>query len=81
MNTIETLTTFLGWCTAINFGVLIVTAIVLVFMRGCVSKIHGKLFKLNDEALSRAYFQYLGQYKIAIIVLNFVPYISLKLMS
>ena len=81
MSSIETLTTFLGWCTAINFGMLMVASIMLAFMRGGVSKIHGKMFELSDADLSRAYFQYLAQYKIAILVLNFVPYISLKLMS
>ncbi len=81
MNSIETLTTFLGWCIAINFGMLMVASIMLAFMRGGMSKIHGKMFELSDADLSRAYFQYLAQYKIAILVLNFVPYISLKLMS
>ena len=81
MSSMATLTTFLGWCTAINFGMLMVASILLAFMRGGMSKIHGKMFELSDADLSRAYFQYLAQYKIAILVLNFVPYISLKLMS
>ncbi len=81
MNFLETLTAFLGWCTAINFGMLLVATMMLAFVRGGMSKIHGKMFELSDEDMSRAYFQYLGQYKIAILVLNLVPYIALKLMA
>jgi hypothetical protein len=77
----ETVTELLGWCTAINFGLLIVASIALALMRGSISRIHSKLFGLDEVDLSRAYFQYLAQYKIAIIVLNLVPYIALKVMA
>ena len=81
MNSLETLTTFLGWCTVINIGMLTFAAIALGFMRVPVTKIHAKMFDLNEADLSRAYFQYLAQYKIAVIVLNLVPYIALKIMA
>jgi hypothetical protein len=31
--------------------------------------------------LSRAYFQYIAQYKIAIIIFSLTPYVALKLMA
>ena len=81
MSSMEALTTFLGWCTAINAGLLIVASIFLATLGGSTSKIHGKMFRLSEVDLSRAYFQYLAQYKLAIFVFNLVPYIALKLMS
>ena len=81
MNSMETLTTFLGWCTAINSAMLLFASVMLVLTRGGLSKIHGKMFGLGDEDISRAYFQYLAHYKIAIIVFNFVPYVALKIMA
>ncbi|WP_372716876.1 DUF6868 family protein [Immundisolibacter sp.] len=81
MNSIETLTTFLGWSTVINFGVLAVAAILLILMRGPISKLHARMFSLDEAELSRAYFQYLAQYKIAIFVFNLAPYIALKIMA
>ncbi|MCZ6915676.1 MAG: hypothetical protein O7I93_02765 [Gemmatimonadetes bacterium] len=81
MNSLETLTAFLGWCTAINIGLLTVAAIALGFMRVPISQIHAKMSGLAEADLSRAYFQYLAQYKIAMIVLNLVPYIALKIMA
>jgi hypothetical protein len=81
VNTLETVTEALGWCTAINIGILAIAAIFLVSVRGWVANIHGKMFGLGEADLSRAYIQYLGQYKIAIIMLNLVPYIALKVMA
>ena len=81
MSSLETLTAFFGWCTAINIGLLTIAAVFLGFMRVPISQIHAKMFGLNEADLSRAYFQYLAQYKIAIIVLNLVPYIALKMMA
>jgi len=39
------------------------------------------MFGLNEMDVARAYFQYLAQYKIAIFVLNLVPYIALRMLS
>ena len=81
MNSLETLTEFLGWCTAINLGVLVVATISASLVRGMMVNIHGKLFGLGEADLTHQYFQYLAQYKIAIFVLNLVPYIALKMMA
>jgi hypothetical protein len=81
MNSIETLTTFLGWSTVINLGMLVIAAICLAFMRGFMTRFHAKMYGLSEADLARAYFQYLAQYKIAIIVFNLVPYIALKIMA
>jgi len=81
MITTETLTIFLGWCTVINISVLLLSTILLVALKESVLKIHNRLFGLDEETLSLAYFQYLGNYKIAIYILNLVPYIALKIMT
>lgn len=75
------LTLFLGWCSVINIGVLLVSTIALVATRGPVSVIHSKLFGVNQSDLAPLYMQYLGNYKIATIILNIVPYIALKIMA
>jgi len=81
MNTIDTMREFLGWCSVINIGLLIFSAILVVSLRGPISRIHAKMFNLDESDISRAYFQYLAQYKIAIIVLNIVPYFALRIMN
>lgn len=75
------LTQFFGWTTVLNFGFLILMSLALLSMRGFAARIHGKLFGLESADLSRAYFQYLAQYKIAIVVFSLVPYIALRLVT
>ncbi len=81
MMTTEALTELLGWASTINIVVLMFSTLMVIVMRGSITKIHSKLFGLDEKDLGRAYFQYLAQYKIAIIVLNIAPYIALKIMA
>jgi hypothetical protein len=37
------------------------------------------MFDLAEADLSRAYFQYLAQYKILIFVFNLMPYLALRI--
>ena len=81
MNTLEAVTAFFGWTTVINFVLLFVSSVMVITIRGAISRIHGRMFGLETADLSRAYFQYIAQYKIAIIVLSLTPYIALRIMS
>jgi len=80
MITIDTLTVFFGWCSVINIGMLVFSAIILMILKEPISRLHSKLFELNQESLPLIYFRYLGNYKIAILMFNLVPYIALKVM-
>ncbi len=78
---LKEITEFLGWASAINIAILLLSTLALIAMRGGISRIHSQLFGVGEKDLGRAYFQYLAQYKIAIIVLNIAPYVSLKIMA
>lgn len=78
---IDALTTFFGWCSIINIILLMFTSIMLIVWKDPVSKIHARLFALKQEQVLQEYFQYLANYKIAVLVLNIVPYLALKIMS
>ena len=81
MDTIAVVREFFGWCSVINIVLLMFSAIFIIRIRKSAASIHGKMFGLDEDYLSKAYFQYLGQYKIAIIVFNIVPYLALKVMG
>ena len=81
MNSLNAVTAFFGWTTVINFALLAVSTIMVVAMRGLIARMHGRMFGLASADLSRAYFQYIAQYKIAIIVFSLTPYIALKFMA
>ena len=81
MGSSETLREFLGWCTLINVGFLVFSSLVMMLMRGPISRLHGKMFGLGEEDISRAFYQFVAQYKIAIILFNLVPYLALVIMA
>ena len=79
--TVNILREVLGWCAVINIGLLIFSTIFVVFLRDPISRIHVKMFNLNESDISLAYFRYLAQYKIAIIVFNIIPYFALRIVG
>jgi len=81
MNTIEVMREFLGWCSVINIGLLMFSVIFVVSLRCPISRIHAKMFNLDESNLSYAYFKYLAQYKIIVIVFNIVPYFALRIIN
>ncbi len=81
MLTIDLVTSFLGWCTVINFGFLLVVTVFMVLLRKPFAKIHAGMFGLSEEVVSKEYFSYLANYKTAVVILNLVPYVSLRLMA
>jgi len=81
MDSIETIREFLGWCSVINIGMLFISTIMLTIMRSWVVKIHAGTTGVSEAELPRIYIEFLGNYKILIIVFNVVPYLSLRLMA
>jgi hypothetical protein len=79
MNNIQIITEFLGWCTVINYGVLLFSTIMIVGVGDWAKSIHSKLFKISKEQLDPMYFNFLANYKLAIFIFNLVPYIALKI--
>lgn len=80
MDNIETLRAFFGWSAVVNLAILISSSIMLIIMRGKITKIHSKIFGISESNLSQSYFKYLANYKIAIFVTSLGPYIALRIM-
>lgn len=79
--TIAELTTFFGWMSIINIGVLFFYLLVVTTCRGCIQKIHSKLLGVSEDILPPIYMKFLGHYKILVIFFNIVPYFTLKIMT
>ena len=79
--TIEQLTSFFGWCAIVGFGIQIVSSLFLMFARGWVMGLHSKMAGVSESELPGMYMNYLGNLKIAVIVLSIVPWLALKLMA
>jgi hypothetical protein len=78
---ITELTTFFGWMSAINIGLLMFSTVCIVLLKEKITPLHAKLFKLEDAYVNKAYFKFLAYYKLTLIVFNIVPYFALKLMA
>ena len=78
---ISTVISFLGWCAVLNIGLLVFAAFILVVFNAQVKTLHVKYITLDSADLNTIYFSFLGRYKLAIIMLNLVPYWALKIIA
>lgn len=81
MISIDTLISFLGWCTVLNIAMLSFTTFLVTVLKEPLIKVHTKYFDVNRENLQLTYFQYLGHIKVAIFMLNLIPYIALRIIK
>lgn len=78
--TIETLATFLGWCSVINIGLLLFGGLLWVLLKDGLSEFVGKFFGVTEDEVKLTFFHVLMHYRTAILFLNLVPYVALKIM-
>jgi hypothetical protein len=81
MNSVNELTTFFGWCTVINLGFYLFSALFIIIFKNFTINLHSKILGVEASKLPNMYFKFLGNYKIGILLLNLTPYIALKLMG
>ena len=80
MNDLSVIAAFLGWCTLINYGILLLSTVMVYACGDWAKGIHSKMFNISEADLDTLYFNYLGNYKLAIFIFNLVPYIALKIL-
>ena len=81
MLTLAQLTELLGWASIINIAYLLLATIAIAFMRGTITSLHSKMFKVDKGELDSKYFDFLSTYKIITLVLIVAPYLALKIMG
>ena len=69
----------LGWCSAINLGVLMLWFLVFVFAHDFVFRIHTRWFKIAQERFDEIHYTMMGYYKLAVVLFNLAPYLVLRL--
>jgi hypothetical protein len=78
---LNTLREFFGWMTLVNLVLYTSSALMCMFGKGWIQRIHGKRFGLAPDAINAFLYGYLGVYKVAFIVFNFVPWLALVIMT
>ena len=79
--TLDQLTAFFGWTWSSTSACSCFSTMALLVLRGPITRIHARLFGLNEQDLSKAYFQYLAQFKIATILFTITPYLALRIVA
>jgi len=72
---------FFKWCTLINGGLLILSALLLRFAGGWVFGMHSYWIPISVDAFTLAIYLLLGFFKIMVVVFNLVPYLALVIIE
>ncbi len=78
---LEVLTAIFGWCAVINIALLLFSSLWVTVFREFTKRLHSTLMQVDASELNAYYFQYLGNYKLLILVFNIAPYIALRLIA
>jgi hypothetical protein len=77
--TIQLASDFLFWCTAINYGLLLVWSFAYWMARQQLHRVWSLWFPLSAEQFDRLGFVLIGVYKVGILLFNLIPFIALQL--
>ncbi len=72
---------FFKWCTIINGGLLILSAMLIRFAGVWIFEIHHSWIPITEDAFPVAIYILLGIFKLIVIVFNVVPYIALVIIG
>lgn len=80
MFTLESFTSFLGWCLLINVILLMIATVGVIFKNKFMLSFHSSLLGVSETSMSDMYVQYLSLYKVMVLVFNLAPYIALRVL-
>lgn len=75
--TINLLKDLLLWSLLINYGLLLLWVGLFTFAHGWLFGLHGRWFRLSEEAFNMVHYAAMAFFKLAIIVLNLTPLVAL----
>lgn len=79
--TVEFIAAILGWCTLINFGLLVWWFLFAVIAHDWTYRLHTKWFKISQEQFDAIHYSLMGIFKMGVIVFNLVPYLALRIVA
>lgn len=78
---LQMLSEFLLWCTAINYALLLLWFGVFAFARGWLRRLHGRWFRLSDDAFDAVHYGGMAVFKLGIFLFNLTPWIALQVVT
>ena len=78
---LNTVQSFLGWCLVVNLGIYLWWVVIMFAARDWLVRKHSRWFGLEPERLPLVLYQFLGLFKLLLIVFNFTPWIALMIVN
>ena len=69
---------FLGWCSLLNIGLLIVWGLLIVFGGRLMFSIHTKWYQMSRETFDQIHYKGILFYKTVVFFFNVIPYVVLR---
>lgn len=79
--TLDVFTAMLGWCTAINLGLLLWWFLFAVIAHDWTYRMHTKWFEISPQQFDAIHYAGMGIFKMVVIVFNLVPYLALRIVA
>ena len=77
----DALAAVLGWCTVINFGLLMFWGLIFMAAPGLVYRTQSRWFPFSRETFNVVFYSFLAVFKIVFVVFNLVPYLALRIVG
>lgn len=72
---------FFLWCSVINTGVLIFWTLLLLLAPGWLYRTQKPFFSMDEDRFRLVFYCLIAFFKVQVIVLNWVPYFALRIMT
>ncbi|WP_174558654.1 DUF6868 family protein [Acinetobacter bouvetii] len=72
---------FLLCSLLINYIILMIWFLAIMFGRDWIKQVHGKWFQLSDRTFDAIHYGGMAVYKIGILLFNLVPFLALYLLK
>ncbi len=79
--TLEIFRDALGWCTIINFGLLLWWFLFFTFAHDWTYRMHSRWYNLTADRFDTLHYTGITFFKIGILFFNLVPYLSLRIVG
>ena len=79
--TVEMLRAFFGWCTLLNWGLMLISFMFITLLRGWIFRMHAKLTGIAEEDVAKSLYLLMAGYKVAIFLFCAVPYLVLRIIA
>ncbi len=79
--TLEIIRDALGWCTVINFGLLLWWFLFFTFGHDWTYRMHSRWYNLTADRFDTLHYAGITFFKIGIFFFNLAPYLSLRIVG